>query len=267
MKDIVNPLVLLSVVALVACHVGADSDGLADGFLIWALALCATAFIVDGILAIARAIAHRKVLMPVVWAFVFLVLGCCLFATAKGDASVSGEEMESFRVLNEARLAGGDVWARDDSGECLLTLAASLGKNRVVKELVQGKSGEVPAETLQEAALRAAENGRAEALRLLLDAGASLSAVYQGTTLLCAAAQNGRTKAVECLLERGAEPNLADEEGVTPLIHAVVAENAAVVRLLRQYGAVAAKKDAQGRDAASYARSEAVSELLGVPQP
>lgn len=266
MKDFVNPLVLLAVVVLVACRIGAEDEGVADSMLLWALALCATAFIVDGALVVARAVTHRRVLMPVVWAAVFLILGSCLLATAKDDTRGAEEEWAAFRALNKARLAGGDAGARDESGDNLLTLAASLGKVRVVKELLQEREAISPND-IQEAAMRAAENGREEALGLLLDAGGNPSCVYLGTTLLCSAAQNGRKGAVRLLLERGAEVNQADAEGVTPLIHAVIAESVPVVRLLRRHGADVSLKDAEGRDAESYARSAEIRELLNQPQP
>lgn len=266
MKDFVNPLVLLAVVVLVACRMGAEDEGAAGSFLLWALALCATAFIVDGALAVARAMTRRRVLLPVVWASVFLILGSCLLATAGDDSRGAEEEIASFRALQSAWRAGGDAGARDEAGDCLLTLAASLGKVRVLEELLQQK-GAFPAGDIQEAALRAAENGRVEALGLLLDAGGDVSGVCQGTTLLCAAAQNGRLRAVGLLLERGAKVDQPDEEGATPLIHAVVAEAAPVVRLLRRHGADASLQDAAGRDAASYARSGEIRELLNQPMP
>jgi ankyrin repeat protein len=115
---------------------------------------------------------------------------------------------------------------------------------------------------LAEAARRAAENGRVDVLKLLLERGTPVNAIAGSTTLLCAAAQNGRRKAVELLLQSGADANLADAEGTPPLIHAVLAESAPVVKLLMQAGADATRTDAQGRSAADYSRSEQMDSLL-----
>lgn len=262
MKDIVNPLALLVVIALVACHMGAEGEESASAYLLWALVVCMTAFVADAALAVARAAVRRNALMSVVWSVAFLSIGCGLLATSAGGPSVLDEELKAFHALNKKRLAGGDAWARDEAGDCLLTLAASLGKEAVVRELLQRRKGPVPPGDMVEAARRAAENNRVTTLGLLLDAGVSANAVSHGIPLLCVAAQNGRYKTAELLLARGADVNKADDEGVTPLIHAVISESLPTVKLLRLNGADLSLKDAQGRDAASYSRSEAIGEIL-----
>lgn len=261
MKDIANPLVLLAVVALAACRLATDSPELGFSFLLWELVLCATALIVDISLAAAYSLTRRPALMKVVWAMAFLILGSCLFVTAEAGGEPEDEEESSFRALHEAWLAGQGGNVRDESGDCLLALAASLGKTKVAKALLGGKE---PIDDVdkREAAHRAAENGRAEVLALLLDAGVSPRDQLHGTPLLCVAAQNGCLRAAELLLERGAEANRPDLEQTTPLIHAVIAESEPLVRLLLRHGADASLKDGQGRDAASYARSGAIRNLL-----
>lgn len=258
MRDYVNPLVLLAVMALLACRMsGVGSAGTLD---VWLLTLCVTAFIADATLAVARAMTHRRALMSVVWAVVYLVLGSCVWVMRSAPAAVD-EEFTAYLELQSAYRQGADPLAADDEGDCLFTVAASLGGESVVRELLQ-KHSPVPGALLAEAGRRASENGKASVLKLLLEAGLPADAAVESTTLLCAAAQNARLNTMKLLLEQGASPNLADAEGVTPLMHAVLADFAPAVRILLLSGANTEAVDANGRDASSYSRSAAVSELL-----
>lgn len=256
MRDFVNPLLLLIVVALLACSVsGVGSAAVSDA---WIPALCVTAFIVNAALAVARAVSRRHALMSVVWSMVYLVVGGCAWVMAGHDAA--DDEMESFCGLEAAYREGGDPLAADENGDCLFTVAASVGRLRVVQEVLE--RGAVPADLLVKAACRAAENGRENVLEYLLKSGVAVESAAEGTTLLCAAAQNARRQSVALLLRAGASPDRADAEGTPPLIHAVIADSAPVVQLLLQAGAKVSGTDAAGRDAASYARSNKVAELL-----
>lgn len=258
MRDYVNPLVLLAVVVLLACRMSGVGSG--AGADTWLLTLCVTAFIADTALAVARMLTRRPALMCVVWAVVFLLLSCCVWVV-RGNAVSDDEEMALFRELKAAYMQGGNPLAAAEEGDCLFTVAASVGSVEVVQEILH-KHGAVPMPVLAEAGRRAAENGREAVLKLLLESGLPADSTAGSTTLLCAAAQNAGLKTTRLLLEKGAAPNLADAEGTPPLIHAVLADSAPVVRLLLQAGANPAAPDADGRDAASYSRSNAVSELL-----
>ncbi len=258
MRDYVNPLVLLVVVALLACRV--SGVGGAATLDVWLLTLCVTAFIADAALALARSMTHRRALMSVVWAVVFMVLGSCVWVM-RGAVDAADEELATYFEMQSAYRQGADPLAVDEEGDCLFTVAASLGGEGVVRELLQKHSPVSPV-LLAEAGRRAAENGKATVLQLLLDAGLPADVAVESTTLLCAAAQNARLNTMKLLLERGASPDKADAEGTTPLMHAVMADFAPAVRLLLQAGANASAVDGNGRDAASYSRSAGVSELL-----
>ena len=84
-------------------------------------------------------------------------------------------------------------------------------------------SGEVIHTT---ALIAAAQHGRAEAARLLLDGGADPShANSDGDTPLLKAAMNGHLEVVQLLLEGGVDPSRAGSgtsDGVTPLMAAVI---------------------------------------------
>ncbi|GIW52076.1 MAG: hypothetical protein KatS3mg081_1431 [Gemmatimonadales bacterium] len=72
----------------------------------------------------------------------------------------------------------------------------------------------------------AAREGRLEAVRLLLDAGADIDQVTLGdhSTPLLVAIINGHYDLAMYLLSRGADPNIASEDGVAPLFAAINCE-------------------------------------------
>ncbi len=260
MRDYINPLLLLVIVVLLALRVSGAGD--VAVYDMWLLVLCVTALLVNGALMVARSISRRRALMSAVWSVVYLLLGSCTWVLCE-DESVADEELAAYRALEEAWQQGSGAFTADENGDSFFVVAASVGRSRVLREILA--EGSVPKDQLAEAARRAAENGRVEVLKLLIGAGVPVDAAVGSTTLLCSAAQNGQFGTTELLLQGGAGANVADSDGMPPLIHAVLADSAPVVRVLLQAGADPAYADAQGRTAADYSRSTRVDELLGRP--
>lgn len=258
MKDFYNPLLLLVVVGLLSCRF-MDIEG-ADTWTLWALVLCATGFVVDGALALARALTHRSGVMQVVWSVVFLIVGSCTWVLVSRANDAGAEELAEFRAAYAALQQGGDVNAHNDSGDSVLVLAVECGRENVVRELLQ--RGDVSAECKLAAAMRAVECNRELELRLLLENGVPVNAAIHGSTLLCAAAAEGQPRVLALLLEQGALPDMVDAAGTPPLVHAVLSGNTAVVKTLLAAGANPAACDAAGRSAASYSRSEKMDKAL-----
>lgn len=258
MKDFYNPLLLLVVVGLLSCRF-MDVEG-ADTWTLWALVLCATGFVVDGALALARALTHRSGVMHVVWSVVFLIVGSCTWVLVSRAGEAGADELAEFREAYAALQAGADVNALNAAGDSVLVLAVECGRENVVRELL--KREDVSADSKLAAALRAVECDRELELRLLLDAGVPVNAAVQSTTLLCSAAAEGKLHVLALLLERGAQPEQADAAGTPPLVHAVLSGNTAVVKALLAAGANPAACDAAGRSAASYSRSEKMDKAL-----
>jgi len=257
-RDFYNPLLLLIVVILLACrfsHVGA-----AGTLEVWVLVLCSTGFVIDGSLAMARALTHRPGIMKVVWAVVFLIVGCCTWVMATTNQGTDSMALADYRTMYEQYRNGADVNARNENGDSLLLLAVECGKENVVRNLLN--HADLTAEQLPEAAMRAIASHRTPELVILLEAGVSADAALGGTTLLCAAASHANASAVSALLEHGANPSLADESGVSPLSNAVISGHTGVVKLLRAAGANPAVADPDGRMPDSYSRTEKMDNAL-----
>jgi uncharacterized protein len=86
--------------------------------------------------------------------------------------------------------------------------------------------------------------GRPEAARLLVDAGADLEAPSRNDEFakdarpLHSAAAGGERGVCRVLLEAGADPNATQHGGFTPLRQAEQNDDAELVELLRQHGAM-----------------------------
>jgi uncharacterized protein len=84
-------------------------------------------------------------------------------------------------------------------------------------------------------------------------------------TALASAAVKGDTHLCEVLLKNGANPNLADPNGVTPLVYAVQFENKELVALLVKYKADKNHKDNEGKtpyDHAVFGNNKEIINLL-----
>lgn len=258
MKDFYNPLLMLVIVVLLACRISGAGDS--GNMELWALVLCSTGFLVDGALAVARALSRRPAVMPMVWSVVYLITGCCVWVMITTAQEAKADELAEFRAMYAEFRNGSDINARNASGETLLALAVECGRENVVRELVARQ--DVSRETLHDAALRAVECERPLELELLLNAGVEVNAPIGGSTLLCTAAAAGKHAVLPLLLERGADPNQTDAEGTPALIHGVVSGHTGVVRTLRAAGADPALTDSHGRTAVSFARSQKMEEAL-----
>lgn len=104
--------------------------------------------------------------------------------------------------------------------------------------------------------MRASASGEAASVERLLSEGADPNAAdARGETALSLAAQFGRADVVALLLKSGAEVDAADEAGLTPLMKAARFGRAEALEELLRGGADRSRKDGQGKDAASWAKS------------
>ncbi len=268
MKDYVNPLLLLIVIALLSWKVsiGVETPAAVE---VWLLTLCATGFVVNGLLSVARALANRKAVMSVVWSCVYLIFCSCAWVTLRQEKDYRAE-INAYNELNARWQQGHNnpYTLVDEEGRTLLELAAILGKKMAVRGLLAQPEAAQAGDIILRAALHAAENGRHELLTLLgqQKGGFDFNRLSEGRTPLVAAVLGDNRKCAEVLLNLKADPNVCDENGVSPLMHAVIDNNRSMASLLIQYGADPNLKDRTGRDAASCSRSDLMDAILA-PEP
>jgi len=151
----------------------------------------------------------------------------------------------AFRVPAElatkAETPGRDIWMirfdQDTVGPFLQ--AAKEGDVALVsKGLDSGIHGEAVDENGVSALMMAAMKGSVETCQVLLDNFADPNGAEPtaGRTPLMFAAQGGASTVVELLLGKKADPSKADAEGNTALMWAAVANKAATVKVLQQFG-------------------------------
>lgn len=263
MRDYANPALLLLITALFAWTMTGGTEGESAWAQpgLWLLTVCATGCLVNGVLCLARGLAHRPVLAGAVWSMVHLVLGSCAYVYLSQDTGVSHAEAEKYRVF--IAQPGLSPYAADEEGDTLLSLAAGMGKEAVVRRLLERHPhGEAELPALVHAAWTAAQHGQDKSLRRLLVAGVSPDAVVADGTLLTAAVNSGKKKAVVVLAEQGADVNKSDAEGNTPFLYAVMNGDIATARYLKEHGADTQHANSSGMRAADYSRSSAMDQIL-----
>lgn len=85
-----------------------------------------------------------------------------------------------------------------------------------------------------------------------------------GGTALAATAVKGDVYLSKILLENKADPNIADQKGVTPLIYAIQFENRELVELLLKYKANITMADEEGKTALDHARFTNNQEIINL---
>lgn len=264
MKDYANPLLFLIIIALLSWKVsmGIETPSAVE---VWLLTLCVTGFVVNGLLSIARAMAHRKALMSVVWSVTYLIFCSCAWVCLRQEKDLK-EEIAAYNELNARwHNEGADPFTLvDKDGRSLLELASILGKKTAVRGLLAQPEAAKAPEIILRAAISAAENGRHDLLRILTQQkeGYDFDRISNGSTALIAAVLNNKKKCVESLLELNANPDMCDENGMSPVMHAVIDDNKGMARLLVKYGADPTVKDYTGRNAYSCSRSDDMDAVL-----
>lgn len=179
----------------------------------------------------------------------------CARAALSEDGPPAAAAVETARALLAAGADVNAVRAIDDDGEIFhatpLWYALAWGHNReLIHFLVQSGAsakGCVWAVAFQEDIAMA---------DLLRPRGLELDALYGGKTALLESVIGKRFQAVDWLLAHGANPNLGDEEGWTPLHHAVKRGHSTerIARLLA-YGASPDVRALDGSTPLALARS------------
>jgi ankyrin repeat protein len=147
------------------------------------------------------------------------------------------------------------VNATDAQGETPLMLSAAFGSAEAVRLLIDSGAAVTAASNAGVTALHLGASNLAKA-RMLIEAGADVNAVSKlgRTPLIVAASANETADAIRLMLAKGANVNAADAVGVTALIAAAIADNTETALMLL----------AKGADAHAAARTgESSTALMG----
>jgi cytohesin len=163
-------------------------------------------------------------------------------ALLQAGADVNKADEDGFAPLSAAASAsiatmlierGADVNAANRFGSTALLLAADAGRVGVVEALLQADADVNKADDDGDAPLTVAAS--ASIATMLIERGADLNAANRfGATALLRAAQNGCADVVEALLQAGADVNKADDDGFAPLS---AAASARIATMLIERGA------------------------------
>lgn len=145
-------------------------------------------------------------------------------------------QMELVKLLLEK---GAEVSFRDNDGRTSLHLAACIGSEKIVQELL--RFGADPSEWDFHRTCTslhcAAASGDVETVKILLEAGADVNAGIMGRSPLHYAVLSNNSNCVETLLKAGASPNNPQVYTETPLHVAASLGSATCVNLLLSFGA------------------------------
>ncbi len=166
-------------------------------------------------------------------------------------------------------LASVTAFSQDDDRDARLMVAADQGDTATAKLLILS-GAHVNATTYEgvSALMYAAQNGYTEMVKLLIQMGADpdLKPAINGHTALISAIRSGYIETAEYLVRNGADINLADNDEVTPLMHAIAIDSFYMPDMLLYYDARVDAKDEQGINALMLAswldRYEIVFSLL-----
>jgi hypothetical protein len=151
--------------------------------------------------------------------------------------AVEQSNSQEVRVLLST---GTDANARDASGDTPLTRAAAMGLRGPAQVLLTYRADPDGRSVAGSTPLAlAAANGHADLVDLLNNYQAQVNARgnSRGQTALSLAASNGRAKAVEFLLANGADPNLRDDDELSPMVYAQAHGWPEIAAYLRSHGA------------------------------
>lgn len=127
------------------------------------------------------------------------------------------------------------VNSADSKGFTPLIIAAYGDHEAVVKHLLDAGANPDAHDTAGNTALMGASfKGYADVVKALITAGADVNLRnYQGAPALTFAATFGRLEVARLLLAHSADKELPDSRGKTPLDHARIQENDAMIQLLQ----------------------------------
>lgn len=141
-----------------------------------------------------------------------------------------------LKLVSHLISLGADINVKRTDGATALWIASQMGHTAVVAELL-AHGAEVDSTRHDGATplFKAAHKGYTGLVELLVKRGASLGLLKNGESALHAAALFDHLSVIKLLLAAGADPQLRNQDGMTPLDLAHEASNTQIVDYLRQH--------------------------------
>jgi ankyrin repeat protein len=244
--------------------------------------------IISGYAAVASIIrCHMKGFFNILkWVTILIILFFVLFQLLfdKTPEEARGELAKLNIKFNEAsfldRIKDGDAHAvhlflqagmdpnvADEKGKTALIHAAEKGRTDIAKLLLdRGAIINAQDKIFGGTPLHwGAFNGHADTIKLLLNAGADPKAVnFKGQTSLYKAAEGGTAAVVRQILDQGGNPNAKSKDGLTPLHAAALTGNGEAAKLLIDKGANVSGQGANGVTPLHLASLSGHAEMTGL---
>ena len=164
-----------------------------------------------------------------------LLVACSLAGCAPAHPLIVAARDGDAAAVDSLLAAHEPLQARDANDETALDRAAEMGRLDIVKKLLDSGADleESPRGNLTALMRACRHRGNVEVVRLLLSKGAAVNGrARSGTTPLMFAASSGRVDIAKILLAAGADPNARTKTGRTALRIARATRQAALVALL-----------------------------------
>lgn len=150
---------------------------------------------------------------------------------------------------------GADIFAKNDMGQTMVSLAMLRGSPAMAKVLIErGVDVNEPSKYFETPLMEMVDLGSAIAMEELISWGANVDAPAKsrGMTPLHLAVHKGMPKKAAVLLAAGANPNLHGVDGDTPLILAAKGRSPEMISMLLAAGADALATNESGLQAKDY---------------
>ena len=172
--------------------------------------------------------------------------------------AISANQVDRIKTLLQEQAGSEALEAQDDKKRTPLQLAADVGHAEAIKVMLEaGAAIEVQDAKERTPLHRAALEGHTEAIKALLEGGAAIEAqTNMKWTPLHVAASKGYTEAIEVLLERGAAIEALADQQWTPLHVAAAHGRTESIKALLEGGA-----SAEARSFSRQARSQKIQQL------
>lgn len=106
--------------------------------------------------------------------------------------------------------------------------------------------------------------GNSDVAKFLISKSKTINFASENGTALAASIMSGKIDIAQQLLQFGANPNISDELGVTPLMHAIEFQKVDFIKLLLLNGALIKVNDKTGKSIFEYATQTKKEEIINL---